>query len=774
MEIWTLLKANIRYKKGAFFAIATMMFIIALAVTSIISSGDNCKRSVQQEFEQLDNGELCAFLKEENYTEDLEQSLKEHKYVEEVTTYPSIVTKMIRTGTYETKTSWFMQKLRSEYHLYAEDETAETREVPELKEGEIYVPLGVCTNAGCHIGDTIEITVGEEVHNFTIKGIIVEPYNGCSQIGFKQVFISDSDFDKLYKKEVAFSVVYVKKKDSCSLSDGKFKRELNLACGITDQAEGSLAREASIHYTCLFPDMISSILMVFMGMLFVVVLIVMGHNISSGIEMEYTKIGVLKSQGFTQGKIRGIYILQYILAEGIGIFLGMVGAIPLTRVLDNVFEPITATSIQSEISILKCSVMMLATLVFSVLFIVLCTRKIKAISPVKALNGGHEEIYFDSRLKAPIGRTALSLGLAFRQLITNKRQYVGILGIAALLTFFVIAITGLGNVVSSESALESMGVICSDVDLTFSGEAEDVDRLQKEVESTVEEITGISEKYYLVSQYISLNGEEIYCMGYQDIRSIKGILEGRAPLYENEIMITETVAESFDLHIGDEVQLGCKEKKESYLISGYNQSLNDVGMCVTMSLAAAKRIGILEARMGNYCLTDATKKEEVAKAINEKYEGEVSATAIDMEDFMGTILVALQAMKAIIYIFTAVFVFVVVYMVCSRSFLREKTDIGIYKSLGFTSNNLRMMFAMRFLLIALLGSGIGMGFSILCSEKLLTLLLKGIGVTNLQMEFGPVVIALPIAMLCTLFFLFAYVVSRKVRKVSVRELVAET
>ncbi len=49
---------------------------------------------------------------------------------------------------------------------------------------------------------------------------------------------------------------------------------------------------------------VSTFLSAFIGILFVIVLIVIGHNISAGIEMDYVDLGILKSQGFVSARIR--------------------------------------------------------------------------------------------------------------------------------------------------------------------------------------------------------------------------------------------------------------------------------------------------------------------------------------------------------------------------------------------------------------------------------------------------------------------------------------
>ncbi len=229
------------------------------------------------------------------------------------------------------------------------------------------------------------------------------------------------------------------------------------------------------------------------------------------------------------------------------------------------------------------------------------------------------------------------------------------------------------------------------------------------------------------------------------------------------------------MEIGDEVTIGWKGKKEKYLISGTVQFMNDVGRCFLMSYAAAEKIGYESWLWSGYSLENGDNEklnESIAESLNKKFgdiiEAEVSGELID--DATET---AIYAMQMIIYAFSILFSLVVVHMVCSKAFIQERMDIGIYKAIGFISKNLRIQFALRFLIVAVLGSAVGAVLSVLFSGKLLSIFLYNIGITNFESRFTPFTLIAPIMLICVCFFIFAYFVSRKIKTVAVRELVVE-
>ena len=53
------------------------------------------------------------------------------------------------------------------------------------------------------------------------------------------------------------------------------------------------------------------------------------------------------------------------------------------------------------------------------------------------------------------------------------------------------------------------------------------------------------------------------------------------------------------------------------------------------------------------------------------------------------------------------------------------------------------------------------------------MMLWNIGVSSFRVAFTPLTIAVPVALLCVCFFLFAYLMAGRVRRVDVKELITE-
>ena len=589
MEILTLLKANIRRKKGSFVSVILLTLIISISVTTILSIKESAFSGIENAHEICDTPDVFALYRSNDLTDDLVEKIKSDDRVKYTDTADFIFAQKSKIGNENYNNTMLLTRCDESTKLIDSDLKCIEENAPELQKGEIYVPQGLLTNLNGKIGDKITINTLDGDHEFLIKGILFEPIMGASVIGYKNSYIGDDDFSEIVSsvseaetedKHGLGKSLKIYKADNCTLTNGQFRRQLNLDMNVTNMAVGSLTKDMSIHYTKLFPEIVSSVLIVFVMFLLVIVVIVTVHSISVEIETNYATFGVLKAQGFDKNKIRKLFLFQYLLAEMIGAILGVTLSIPLIKLTSNIFVTITAIPAVTSVPAGIIAIILLALFLLSAVSIFFVTIKINKISPVKAISGAKKDIYFDSRMNAPISKKFLSPSLALRQFTSAKRRYAGTLAIVAILVLFMMTITVLANVLNSRSALESMGIIVSDIDISTKENLSDND--YKMIENEIENFSKIKKSYHVINNYFSFDGEEMMCCISKDA-SIFPVLKGRSPIYDNEIAVSPILLDEFNLKIGDEVMVGQSDKKESYIISGTYQTMNDVGRAFLMS-----------------------------------------------------------------------------------------------------------------------------------------------------------------------------------------------
>lgn len=783
MEMWILLKANIRKKKGTLISIAILMAIVVAICTSIISARDNYLNGLNRAFEMADCGELLIFIDKEKLTDELRSAVENSALVKQTKYYDSIVTSKAVCNKREEGNSYFITQLRDGIALYNKELTNFCENIPEIGEGEIYLPLGLKSIFECELGDIITLEVATEFKkDFLIKGFVQEPMAGSSMIGWKQIFVGKSDFQKLLeqcrlsqaKMQKEATIVSIYQAEENTLSLPKFQKQLNLETKISDMAEGTMYIDQSKSYTTLLPDMILNISFIFMLFLFLIILIVVSHSIGTEIDIEYTTLGILKAQGFNNKKIRAIFLIQYMISLLLGTIIGSIMAIPIQNYIGKVCMAITAVLPQQSLSIGKSLLFIIALIGCFYLIILLKTRKVLYISPVQAIVGGVKDIYFDSRIYAPILDKALSFWLAFRQLVSAKKRYFGVFFIVIILTLFMTLVNLFSVFLASRDTLNSMGFIIPDIQFYYN---KDTNKdLLTEIENIVEKYTAIQYKNQRRNQYISLNGDSIHSDIYKYPEQILGLTKGRLPLYDNEIVITQIVSEATDLEIGDMVVLSNEDKKVECMITGFYQTPNDLGMSMAFNFDLAQKLGLPQRGFSvSFIVQDKDKIPAILEEVEAQY-GEL----IKIDDYTTTknpleiqYHSIVNVITVIIYSFSIVFAWIVVVMVCNKTFIRERRDIGIFKALGFTVNKLRFYFALRFFILALLGSFIGMSITVAIAKPAMSFILKFVGLSTVIVNFTAVSIFLPILIISTTFFIFAYMAAKNIKKVEVKELIVQ-
>ena len=653
--------------------------------------------------------------------------------------------------------------------------------VPELSEGEIMLPYGVKSRMGCKAGDTVTLPFPDRDRVFTIKAFVQEPTTGAEFIGWKLVYISDDDYSNLSSElasyetdDVTVFVDFIKvfKSDS-SISDIVLQTEINKETNLITLSFGSIQRAQSRNYTTLFTNIITGVMLGFVLILFVIVLIMIAHGIKSEIELDYQNLGILKSQGVSNKTLNVVIVLRYLSAQMIAAVIGVLAAIPLEKALSRVFFSNTGILPLNSGAAFESAILILLMLALSALVIFIMTRKLARISPVKAIIGGKQDVFFSNRLTAPVTSKALMPSIAFRSITSDIKKYIGLILITAMLAFFAVTVNLMSESISSRNSLEAMGSIITDLDVMITNE--DAYDKVPEIEETIEKYSEISKRIYMNGGYVSVDGVQIYSSFYQYDDAISAMIKGRLPKYDNEMLITEIAADELGLDIGDKVTVGLRDKETELVITGFNQSMNDTGVSVSIPLKSAKKLGIEHLGYLGFSLKDASEGQKISEELNDTYGDIIEASYWDISEELDqdTTIVAAKAMRLVIYIFSGLFALVSVMMICSKAFSQEKTDIGIYKAIGFTSSRLRRQFAVRYFIVSLIGGAIGSLFGAFFSDSLLEAIFRLFGVSKLNTSPSVFTYLLAVAFVSVCVLIFSFIVSRRVKRIDVRELITE-
>lgn len=782
-SIISLLKANIKHKKGSFKSIAALMAIITVSFSCTVSNNDNTLREIESSFENYDIGDLMITLDEASFTDDIANALDSSDDVSRWRTDELIQANgSVKINSDKLDRIIVLQSAYSSLRIFNDASTGLQQDFV-LHDGEAVIGYSLAKISGCEIGATIELETFDGAESFVVAGFAEDPIYGSSTISCEKIFITANDFTRLCSEKLdspAAPYKYLERVymthifGNGSLTEKELSTSVNDDCGIVDKKLRYITRSELIAAITLYSGIGTKLLAVFVALLTVVVIITIHNSISSSIEMDYVNLGILKSQGFTTWKIRAVFILQYSLALLIGAALGTVISIPLTMALGRLFIIITGILTYGQVSIIKCVLISLAIAAVCTGSVVVSTIRVGKISPVNALNGGSGDVYFSSRLNVPIKKKTLMLFIALRQITSKLWAYAGSCAITAILVFFMMTVTLMAGGLSIESLIGSFEDIRVQMLLSDGFSTDDMEELRADI---AEQYDGAEVTYS--NQYDVIADGIIYGITVTDnIGQQAKIYDGRIPAYANEIAITEIVADELGKSIGDTISVHTDYATEDYLVTGLYQTTSELGRTFIMDFNAAEKLAI-SAKAGTVAMRGCNDDDITAMLdmLKEKYSDRLIADRYEMSAGYASIISIMNTLLNVVigsvFAVSSVFAFVVVTMLCKKALLREKRDIGIYKANGFSSGALRLQFSLRFLLTAAAGSLAGIAMSMLFSRQMLSMMLRIIGITDFVSGFTPAGIILPTASVCLCFFAFSYLASGNIRRIEVRELITE-
>ena len=674
-----------------------------------------------------------------------------------------------------------------DFRLFSEDGRSLVADTPEPGPNEVYVPVSMQVSPGVHKGDELEVIVGDSTRRLSIAGFYEDPQMGSPFIEIKRYLVAERTFDEV-AAEVDAATLDGGRQELFS-SQGKLASsrmaELNVrltdearAAGTTSSdlariiaekvawantASGMFASDTLVGYAMMVVVIGGAVMGVFALLLFAIALI----------------ICTLKALGLPNRALRGMLVVEYAGVSLAGLAVGLTLGSVLVPFALPFFAQLTCV-LASNAAPPAAAIALLAVLLALVAAVVaLKTGKLARISPLVAFRGGAADVRFRSRGERPLGGSHLSLQLAVRAIMSAKRRYVGLAGCACVLCAFIVLVFGIGGTLRGENAAQdAFGMWESDLSITLA--SPDVDFA--EVERVIEEASPIEKSWQEAFTMVSFGGESHSFAGLSDLTLVQGVTEGCLPAHDNEALIGVNLAKSMDLRVGDELVVdGADGEERRFVVCGLLSAMFNAGSGTILTYDGVRDLaGTAEEAAEpsrQYQLADPGAADEARAAVESRFGDAVDTRSTGMfADTTSMIDLIQQLFTVMGYAMAGVaaaLAFLAVSLIIGRMFTAERHDLGVYLALGFTSRALRLQFALRFFLVALVGCALGATAATLGGGWLMGQLFGLFGVSRFAIDTNPLMVGGLTLGLALVFLVAAYASARKVRRVDVRELVAE-
>ncbi len=626
--------------------------------------------------------------------------------------------------------------------------------ITEVKQGEVYIAGKFIQNNGFEIGDHIRIKLGGVQMDLKIAGKAKDALLGSDFMGNTRFLLNQADYDKFLSDEMIKAhyrgeVAYIETDNTTAT--------LSSTADIPGIA---FSGDRSIIKMCYVMDMLVAFIVLILSICLIVVsFVVLRFSIGFTIAEEYREIGVMKAIGLKNSKIRGLYIVKYLILSVIGGVIGFFASIPFgNMLLMSVSENMV---LGNNAGFLINIISTIGTMIIILLFAYGCTGKVKKLTPIDAIRSGQTGERFGKKSILRLGKTSAkpAFYMAVNDILSAPKRFITVIISFFICTLFVLMLVNTVATMKSPNLVTTFGtesdLYITDIDGAMKlMNTSDKEGVEKELKRIADEITAegmpcevsvdIQYKYKVTSgendfslpcaQSINIDAEE-----YE-------YFEGTAPQNKNEIAITPQISEKLDAKIGDTVTIDFGTEKIDCIVTAYFYSMNQLGELIRLDDDAPTSMSFVASiRQYQVDFTDNPSDAEIEnrkEKIKELYDNPDVMNATEYCIDCVSVVPTMEAVQFLLLTITIVVVILVTILV-ERSFISdEHSQIAILKAIGFGSGTIINWHTTRFGIVALAAAILAAIASIPMTKLCITPVFGMMGARDINFNFDPMQIFL--------------------------------
>jgi putative ABC transport system permease protein len=253
------------------------------------------------------------------------------------------------------------------------------------------------------------------------------------------------------------------------------------------------------------------------------------------------------------------------------------------------------------------------------------------------------------------------------------------------------------------------------------------------------------------------------------------VVEGRHPVFEDELSLGLTSQKSLGVEIGDSIGLYMEGQLVHYTITGIYQSLNNLSEGFFMRLEGIQEVNPLyELRGYQIKLKKGEDHQAFADDLIKTYGSAYDVLIIS--ERLGNLENILNGVKDLLTLISALFLgilFVTVFNDTVLSIKETQRNIGIFKAIGMTPFQLQMALIIRAIIIAVIALAIAVPLSLYIIPVALGKFTVFAGLATFPYLFDATGSLLVIPFILVLTIITVWLASRRLLKIRPRILVRE-
>lgn len=781
-----LIKANLRKDR----TILIVFVLIIIFSTFLMHTGLLASNYKQLYDDYAQQSGLCDYILYTNKDSgEIDETLDSFDFVE---SYKKSDTVLLSSFTYTTSKSSKQSKATDWVFLDIDDPNGfselEFAERDDSVSGrKIYLNIYVAYSNGLCAGDKIYIDTKYGKFEYTIAGIYQHLFMGNSYSYLSAMLDSESFSELKAARDGAKGstdsiewqqITTVHIKDGCDPYECLMDTKQKLASDHGMFCNGFTADEAKSVYVAVV-NILAVFMAAFAVLIMIICVIIIIFTINNNISRDIINIGALKAVGHTVGQIRTALAAEYLFLGAAGSVVGIVLSYLLYPVLEYVYvRQMCGIIWKNEFFPAISFGVALGVAALIVVTAFAATAKVKKLAPATALRFGLNSNSFKKN-HLPLDRTSGSLNvlLALKSTLQSKGQNVIVFIIIMAVSFMTMCSAVLFyNTTADISSLQRMimGDVADAHLYVKDGSSEAVSKTIDEVCT----IDGVEHAYGITILFAYVDGKEIDLVYTTDPACLScEIYDGKMFKEENEAVLGSTLADKIGAGVGDEVEVTYGGKKRRFLVTGLQQSAMNNRIYIHEN--AARELGVkITYDSVRVTVNDASedKVDEVIRKAEELCGGNITSTDNQyrfQHSEENTPVVAIGVIVMIQMLLNVVVVLLVIRLLLKTVFIKREKEFGIKKAIGFTSGQLRIQLSLSLMPVTVIAAMLGSVLGYFMINPVFTLVLGGYGLKKADLITQPVLM-LPTALAVIVFvFIFSYVMSKKMKKVSAYRLIQE-
>lgn len=778
MAVLKCMLGNLKKRKSYSIVICVLILLAGLILNISLSSIQNVNDSYDGAMNHIKGPDLLYWINQKNYNSKLEKWFEDRGNVASVNTYEAL----IYNGAYLKGSENYFDSgdvIVQRYNKAENDRIIDgIKGIKSIKDGLIYLPYLAKTNLGLKVGSRIDYRYGNKTMHFIIAGFFEDPMFGGALIDVKKILVSGNDYKKLMNSDKDMGIIHfisVRLNLRSQQNILKINREFMKNYDSKIIYVNDYYSQKSYHL--LLSTIALDVMIAFAVLLLLITLTVIRYAIVSTIAADFVNIGILKALGFTPRMIQITITLQYVLLG----FISILASIVTYRFA---MQPIGKLLLKSsglyykDYFSLKTSIFVFVGLIASITCIAYLTaRKTNTISPVRAIAKGVAPNHFSSAFDVPLEKLSFlpfDIMMAIKQIVTKFRQYFLLIVISGLLAYALVLLFSTTSFLNSEKAINMLGVQIGDIELDVNKKV-DAERLIKQITKDYD----VKQYYYQKSKQVFMENERSIVKISDDFDRTGDlkVLDGRHPKHDNEIAISVNIKSKYKKKIGDYVSIkGSDKRLHKFLITGIFQAVDEGGNVSRLTESGMKILDPdFQLNEVYFKLYSHKNLPSIIAQMKKRYHGyeEISNQYSQSIDEITSVRTVFKGVSELVLLLSIIIIAFVTLLIMKVTVHGERTELGIYKAVGFNSLKLRFELSLRFLLVCFTGSIFGIVLEAVSGSALLSSALGFVGIAKIDLHFSIQSSIIAGVTITVLAIASAFIASSSTKSVTAYSLISE-